>query len=413
MSKKQNEAQSLSAKAWRKFRKNKLAWFGMGIIVLAILVSFLGANVRPDPTKDANHQISSLGTKEPGFEIDLLKVRSNKLVEETGFFGKLFFGYSETPYRDVPILEYRFENEFIYVKEYTEIQRRKDKETEYLLANVCYPMQDRKAYTVVGGQSIEFLDVSGDKITASIAEMQEEITSSHIEHRTYWLGTDYNGRDYLSRLMAGTSISLTVGFVSVLLSLIIGITLGALAGYYRGWVDDAVMYLINVVWSIPTILMVFAITMILGKGFYQIFIAVGLTMWVEVARIVRGQVMIEREKEFVEAGKALGYGHARIIWKHIIPNTLGPVIVISSANFAAAILIEAGLSFLGIGTQLPAPSWGNMVKDHFGFLDSDYSYLALIPGVCIIIMVLAIMLIGNALRDALDSRAVKGTGVGS
>ena len=160
------------------------------------------------------------------------------------------------------------------------------------------------------------------------------------------------------------------------------------------------------IWSIPTLLLVIAITMALGKGFWQIFIAVGLTMWVEVARVVRGQVMSLKEKEFIEAGKALGYSNSRIIRKHIIPNVLSPVIVISAANFASAILIEAGLSFLGIGVQPPVPSWGTMIKEHYGYIIVDLAYLAIIPGLAIMLLVLAFTIVGNSLRDVLDARQV-------
>jgi len=218
------------------------------------------------------------------------------------------------------------------------------------------------------------------------------------------LGTDKFGRDLLSRVMAGAVVSLSVGFIAVFISLIIGITLGAIAGYYRGWIDELIMWLINVVWSIPTILLVIAVTLVLGKGFSQVFIAVGLTMWVEVARVVRGQVLSIREKEFVEAGKALGYSDSRLIIKHILPNVLGPVIVISAANFAAAILIEAGLSFLGIGAQIPMASWGAMIKDHYHYITTHLAYMAIVPGISIMLLVLAFMLVGNGLREALDIR---------
>jgi peptide/nickel transport system permease protein len=206
----------------------------------------------------------------------------------------------------------------------------------------------------------------------------------------------------LSRIMAGSIISLSVGAIAVLISLLIGIPLGAIAGYYGGWIDEAIMWVINVVWSIPTLLLVMAIVFAFGKGFEKVFIAVGLTMWVEVARIVRGQVISLRNKEFVEAGKALGYSNMRIIFKHIVPNTTSPIIVISAANFAAAILIEAGLSFLGIGAQIPTPSWGNMIKEHYNLITTDLAYLALVPGVLIVLLVLSFMLVGNGLRDALD-----------
>jgi ABC-type dipeptide/oligopeptide/nickel transport system permease subunit len=166
-----------------------------------------------------------------------------------------------------------------------------------------------------------------------------------------------------------------------------------------------IMWLINVIWSIPTLLLVFAITLALGKGFWQVFIAVGLTMWVNVARLVRGQVLAEREKEYVEAGRALGFSNARIIFYHILPNILGPVMVIAASNFASAIVIEAGLSFLGVGVQPPQPSWGLMIKENYNFIITNNPVLALAPGIAIMLLVLAFNLLGNGLRDALNMKA--------
>jgi peptide/nickel transport system permease protein len=168
------------------------------------------------------------------------------------------------------------------------------------------------------------------------------------------------------------------------------------------------MWLVNVVWSIPTLLLVIAITLALGKGFVQVFVAVGLTMWVEVARIVRGEVLRVRAMDFVEAARALGYTHGRILFRHVLPNTLGPVIVISAANFATAILMEAGLSFLGIGAQPPMVSWGAMIRAYYPYITTELWHLALLPGVCIMGLTLAFMLVGNALRDALDTRSIVG-----
>lgn len=230
----------------------------------------------------------------------------------------------------------------------------------------------------------------------------ERIQKDFIYNKKYLLGTDSFGRDFYSRLLLGTRISFFVGFIAVTISLLVGIFIGAIGGYYRGKIDNFIMWLINVVWSIPTLLLVIAITLAIGKGFWQIFIAVGLTMWVEVARVVRGQFLSFREMEFVEAAKALGMSDMRIIFKQILPNILAPVIVISAANFAAAILIESGLSFLGIGAQPPTPSWGNIIKEHYAHIILGKQHLAILPGLMILLLVLAFNVFGNQLRDAMD-----------
>ena len=204
--------------------------------------------------------------------------------------------------------------------------------------------------------------------------------------------------------MAGASVSLLVGSIAVIISLILGVTLGLWAGYFKGWVDALISYFIQVVWAIPTLLLVLAICFAFGTGFWKVFVAVGLTMWVEVARITRGQVLGVREKEYIEAAKAIGNSSSRIIFKHVLPNVLSPIIVMSAANFASAILMEAGLSFLGLGAQIPTPSWGNMIRESYSYLTTDMAYLAFLPGVCIMLLVLSFMMVGNGLRDALDVR---------
>jgi len=150
---------------------------------------------------------------------------------------------------------------------------------------------------------------------------------------------------------------------------------------------------------------VIAITFALGKGFVQVFVAVGLTMWVEVARVVRGQVLSIRNLEYIDAARALGFSSSRIIYRHVIPNVMGPVVVISAANFASAILLEAGLSFLGIGAQIPMASWGQMIKEHYPYITTSMAYLAVLPGLCIVALVLAFMLVGNGLRDSFDTHS--------
>jgi peptide/nickel transport system permease protein len=401
------ESESLSRQTWRRFKKNGLAMLGLTLIIIATVISILGYAITPDSTPFANDQKPELHIKEPGFSIQMLLLKKNEASRGGNFFTKMFFGRN-SEYSSIPIHKYEFENGNIIVEEYTGNNPNNGTNIPFNMADVVYDVNpnmelkyDRSARTT------EFYVLStGEKLKKTDAELKEEILKHHIKSKSFMLGTDLAGRDLLSRLMIGTRISLSVGFISVIISIVIGILLGAIAGYYRGRVDDVIMWLINVVWSIPTLLLVIAITLVLGKGIIQVFIAVGLTMWVEVARIVRGQILSIREKEFVEAGRALGFKNFRIIIRHILPNVMGPVIVIAASNFATAILTEAGLSFLGIGAQPPTPSWGEMINAHRGYVLVDKAYLAFIPGVAIMTLVLAFMLVGNGLRDALDSRSL-------
>jgi peptide/nickel transport system permease protein len=226
-----------------------------------------------------------------------------------------------------------------------------------------------------------------------------------VVQRSFRLGTDRYGRDMLSRLLVGTRITFLVGLVAVVISLFVGVVLGGLAGYFRGKMDQFILWLINVIWSIPTLLLVIAITLVLGKGFTQVFVAVGLTMWVDVARIVRSQLFAVRELDFVAAGRTMGFSDSRILFRHMLPNVVGPVLVVAASNFSTAILLEAGLSFLGIGAQPPTPSWGAMIKENYGFIIlPDSAYLAILPGFAILLLTLAFTFVANGLRDAMDSR---------
>jgi peptide/nickel transport system permease protein len=233
---------------------------------------------------------------------------------------------------------------------------------------------------------------------------------AHLITRRYWLGTDKAGRDELSRLLLGTRISLGIGLVAVLISLVIGVTVGAVAGYFGGWVDSLLLGLMTVVWSIPGIMLVIGISLALdSKGVWVSFVAVGLTMWVDVARVVRGQVLGLRSATFIEAGRVLGLPTSRLIFVHLLPNLRGPLIVLATSNFAAAILLEAGLSFLGLGVQPPAPSWGLMVKEGYDLLGTEAGlWLTLLPGLAISLLVLSFNVLGNGLRDAFDPKTPLG-----
>ena len=374
---KPKQEQSPKALAWKRFRSNKLGMASCGFVFLWALLALFAYIIIPDKTPNANRQLLEISTKKPGFEVDMLMLPKEMPPTKTPFLRFLFNGRPD----DCTYLPF------------DSLNINKVSTTVYLYQSES---SSSPRTEIVDNKELTNQSFSSD------SEAEAYIRDHCVKHRKFLLGTDQFGRDFLSRLILGSRISLTVGFIAVLLSLMIGIIVGSLGGFFRGKVDDAVVWFINVVWSIPTLLLVIAITFALGKGIAQVFIAVGLTMWVEVARIVRGQILSIRETTFVEAGRALGFKDLRIIFKHILPNILNPIIVVSAANFASAILLEAGLSFLGIGVQPPMPSWGSMIKENYAFIILDAAYLALLPGIAIMLLVLAFMLIGNALREALD-----------
>ena len=350
----------------RKFIKKHFGiLLSLTFIFFCLLISIFSYFIIPDDSQYSNQMHLSIHSMSPGFKAYILEIPNSSNFNESylniKFFGKKF------PNKEIIINNYNFLDEGIEFENYNQ----------------------------------EKLIVKYDLFSLNLSK--QEIEKKYISQRKFIFGTDSFGRDVYGRIILGTRVSLSIGFIAVLISLIIGLSIGMLGGYYGGLVDKIVMTIINIFWSIPTLLLVIAISIALGKGFWQVYLAVGLTMWVEVARVVRGQVISEKNKDYIVATKVLGYSDIRIFIKHLLPNILGPILIICAANFAAAILIESGLSFLGIGTQPPIPSWGSMIKDNYQFIILGKAYLAFIPGISIMLLVTSFMFLGNNLSDLFNT----------
>jgi len=340
-------------------KKNITALIGLFVIIFFFVIAILGYWIMPDDTPMANDRIPEIRKLSPGSRVTILLKKKNRTVDSHSFLERYTKGQpSNYISKAIETYKYTPKGSLIYAP---------------------YGFKDKF-----------------DTIPANIVK-----TDIKIIEKKYWLGTDKAGRDLLSMLIYGARISLMVGIIAVSISLVIGIILGGIAGYYRGWIDTLILWFISVIWSVPGILLVIGISIALqSKGVWVAFLAVGMTMWVEVARVVRGQVMEVREKQYVVAAKALGFHDIRIIFKHILPNIIAPVIVIATANFASSILVEAGLSFLGLGTQPPTPSWGQLVREGYQLMGNKNSWHILsFPCICISLLVLSFNLVGNALRD--------------
>lgn len=437
----------------KRFAKNKPAVFGLYVIIFAHIMALLGYLIMPDSTPNAaDGGAVYMKRLAPMETMTILKENKNEPVERVNIFKKMLSGQANEFQNISPVIFYEVNDDSLFYKLYPNpIVRGTPADTiqvflldylkplyvgsnsieqflsvikkDALLAadTIIYQGIDRGKkgivrpdtliYRKIGdrhyyrGDTLVYLDSRGMLQFTSLPRLVKEFKARNVEERTFYLGTDQLGRDVLSRTILGTRISLSIGFVSVLISLVVGITLGAIAGYYGGIVDTIIFWLMTVVWSVPSIMLVIAISLVLGnKGIWVVFVSIGLTTWVDIARVVRGEVMSIKQKLYIESARAFGLSNYTIIYRHILPNLLGSIIVVASSNFASAILMEAGLSFLGIGVELPVPSWGNMLKDGFNEMSPSNWFLVAIPSFCIITLVLSFNLLGNGLRDAYDPK---------
>lgn len=342
---------------FRKTIRHPLGMIGFCIILIFILAALSGNIFIPDKTANANQIQLPVALSNPGTEIDFFVIDNSQ--KQNAF--DIWWNGKYEPIYNIPIRSYSVQNDTAYLQLYL---------PDGITFKENIPLKGLAPFSIV--------------------------------HKKFILGTDGFGRDMLSRIVMGSRVSLSVGIVAVLLALTIGSILGLMAGYFRGITDTIISWFINVIWSLPTMLLVVAVSFALGKGFWQIFIAIGLSTWVEVARVVRGQVFGIREKEYIQAAQILGFSSTRIMFKHILPNLKSSLIVLAVSVFGSAILLEAGLSFLGLGIAPPAPSWGMMIKENYPYIMFDSAYLAIVPGIVIMLLVMGFNFIGIALRDALD-----------
>lgn len=239
-------------------------------------------------------------------------------------------------------------------------------------------------------------------LSPNLRERNQPPSISHL------FGTDRTGRDVFARTMVGGRVSLSVGLVAVLCSILVGTITGALAGYYQGMVDTIIMRLVDIVMSFPIIVLLLSVVSLLGPGIFKIMIMIGLLTWTTPCRIVRGQFLALRRKEYVEAARCIGLTDLQIAWRHILPNALAPLLVYASLGVATAVLLEASLSYLGLGVQPPTPSWGNMLNTARSIATMEQTPWQWVPpGICTVLFVLAVNFVGDGIRDAVDPRALE------
>lgn len=402
----------------KRLRRNTPAMLSIVYIFILTCMAIAGYLIMPDGTHFANDGLLEVAKKPPMFTTKVLKKKKDLVIQTPSVIEILLNG-EENKFFEIPIVGTpKIVGDSVFFTIYPGLEKKSLHTTRRLEEALPLIGIVKSIYSspseilgknlphnyITRGDSTIFLNERQNVQKVFRSDLVQEFESKHIKQKIFILGTDKIGRDVLSRLIFGTRVSLTIGFISLIISLSIGISIGSLSGYFGGYIDKIALWLMTITWSIPAIMLVVAVRLALqSEGIWVTFVAVGLTMWVEVARVVRGQMLSIKQKDYVEAARALGFSNTRIILYHILPNILSPLAVICASNFASAILIEAGLSFLGLGGPPSMPSWGTMIKEGLTELTpSGHWHLIIFPCLAISLTVLAFNLIGNGLRDAFD-----------
>jgi len=398
------------SRVWKVFCRNTPALIGLVVFLLLCLLALFAPILSPDRTINASRQVSEAIRVPPGAKGKFLRV-ANAQALESSLLKRIFLG-EELSHKWLLMDSNAAVNISI---DTIQVQLVAGDSRTFLMPILLFHPDESEPFNQFCLEHFSkpyYLNKSkciwqqeGKFRSVTLDDMATTIYSENVPSFTWWMGSDGYGRDVFSRMLKGSRVSIGVGLAALVLSLIVGIPLGILAGYFGGITDRFIQGFISIIWSLPSLLLAMVLSFVLGKGFWQVFLAVGLTLWVDVARMVRGSVLSIKESSFIEAAKALGYSTPRILWVHVLPNLAGPVILVSTSCFATAILIESGLSFLGIGIQAPMPSWGNMLQEGYTqIVLSGGQWLAIFPGLAIICIVVSLNLIGYGLRDALDPK---------
>lgn len=352
-----------------ELKSNPPAFAAFWIIAAYALTAFAGYLIAPDNSANANRQLPELARLPPGATARVVKIpvelKEQRLFQIWYEGDRSVYRYDVLPNGERPRLE-----------------------------NGKLIFRNKNGY-------IQQISVDSSNFNG----MKPATAEAFVENLRFPLGTDNMGRDLLSRLIIGCRVSLKIGLLAVLVTILLGTSVGAAAGYYGGWTDRALQWFMTVIWSVPTLLLAVALAFALGKGERQLFLAIGLGLWVELARVARGQTIELKTREFAQAARAAGLPNRSIILRHILPNLTGTIIILSCVNFSTAILLEAGLSFLGLGVSPPAPSWGRMIFEGYSFLALSYGkQLAIFPGIAVALLILSLNTLALGLKDVFEAK---------